>query len=111
MKSNQNIGIEISKQNFDTMFQKYLYKMENGSLFEIEDYLTIIRLNNTIEKGNLTYPKAKEYNELFTNKYLIKAVEILDASLWKGGAFYSIKYGLFIGGKPHQNSQYYIKDE
>ena len=52
----------------------------------------------------------EEYVELFQSHYMSGAVSSLEASLTKGMAWYSQEHDVYIGGKPHENSQFKLDE-
>jgi len=107
MQSSDTLGKNITKVEFNALVSKYTKAVTEKKAFDSSDYVAIVRLINTIEKNDL-FEEHKAFRELFYPKLLNEAVKVLKATFWKGGCFYSADYDLFIGGKPHQNSQYRI---
>jgi len=102
-----SVGIEISKSKFDSLVVRYLGKIEKEIKLSIKEQITLVRLVNTIDHYNLSGDN-KKLLDLFYQNIFANTLKELEADPWKGGCQYSQKYDLFIGGKPHQNSQYRI---
>jgi hypothetical protein len=107
--NNEQIGIEISQSDFDAKIARAIKVMSSRDSATIQDFIEFIRLHNTIEINNLENRKPYSvFKELFTTKYLELTIAKLEATLSKGMSYYSRKYDLYIGGKPHVNSMYKI---
>lgn len=110
MKEKTEIGIEIFEKDFNYKLNKYIKVMDtNGSLNTI-DLIVIVRIYNTLIERNLKDEKGiyQKFSRLFSAKYIEIAANNLEATVTKGMCYYSKKYDLYIGGKPHQNSMYII---
>jgi len=85
--------------------------MESGDVFTIEDSLTMIRLWNTIDVCRLgpTDKLYQRYSDKFFPGYVEPLSKNLHALPTKGMALYSKDYDIYIGGRPHANSQYLLK--
>lgn len=108
---NDSIKISISKADFNNLIDTNLSQMEKGNQLTITDYIELVRVVNSIDHYSIKESKAKELVQLFYKDYFEKAIKILETKDWKGGCQYSKKYNIFIGGKAHYNSQYYIEDQ
>lgn len=105
------MGISITQQEFDQFIQDYLQKMEAGSpKFSTDELVTMTRIWNTIESQHLN-----DQNDLYAKfctayypTFFKDACEKTSAVLSKGMAMYSESYDLWLGGAPHENSQYRI---
>ena len=106
-KVKQNDSLEITKSKFDSLIVNSTSLINDSKELTIDNYIEIVRLVNTIEKNNL-FDDYKEFRDLYYLKVFKKAVHVLEASIWKGGCFYSEKYDIFIGGKTQRNSQFTI---
>ncbi len=107
-----SLGIPIAVVTFDSLVDNLLteFKSEKNKK-TISDYLTFIRVVNTIGFDNLI-DKKKNYKEayfLFFQKYLEQVVEITQARESKGFSYHSIKYNILIGGYKTANNFYRIK--
>jgi len=104
----QQIGMPISQRNFDKLVSKFENIKEGDSLKNIQDYITFVRLFNTIYYSDLyKVPMYKKCANLFS-RYFVKTVGEIGALGQKGSWFYSKKYDLSIGGPPNNNSQFII---
>jgi hypothetical protein len=107
-----DIGIKISEKEFNALLDKYSKLLKLGDTMNVQDYIIMVRLSNTI---GLQYFKNKnkkyeEFDKLFRNqKYIGLAIKKLEARQ-VSMCYYSEKYDLFIGsdGVPHENSVYKI---
>jgi hypothetical protein len=108
----KNIGIPISKIDFDHLVNKFSDIMQKGdTITDVNDYVTIVRLFNTIYYSELYQIGAyRKFANLYSPPYSILAIKKLDAISQKGLYFYSKKYDLYIGGRPTNNSVFLIKD-
>lgn len=113
MNQNNNIGLPISKVDFDQYVQTYLNKLnDSNDSLSIDDYIILTRIWNTIEINNLN-DENKLYNEIVEKYYpkiFEEATKLMKAKLSKGMAMYSEEYDLWFGGRPHGNSQFKIKE-
>lgn len=108
MKAFENIGIPISKKSFDSSVTRCISLLKRENNINKDDFVTMIRLFNTIEilhSSDLTYVK---FRDLFFPNYIPKASKAINATLSKGMCYYSKEFNIYIGGKPHQNSQFFI---
>lgn len=108
--ANDTIGIEITNKEFNSLIKESLNQLSDSTFEKDSSYcINFIRIVNTIEKNNL-FAKYKDVRDVFYEKVYKEALVKLNASFYKGGAFYCQDYNLFIGGAPHYNSQYIIID-
>lgn len=112
MNNEIEIGIEILKQNFNNKVDTYINIMSSEDTITLQDYINMVRVYNTLEMRNLVSQQKTymEFMKLFTTKYLELAAKKLESTLTKGMCYYSQKYNLYIGGKPHENSMYKIHE-
>jgi len=108
MDEDSEIGIPLDSETFHALVVRYLDKIRSGDELDVEDIVTMTRLWNTmawsgIDKTDEIY---SDYNREFFPDYVRKASTMLGALPSKGMALYAKEYDLFIGGKPHANSQY-----
>ncbi len=84
--------------------------MENGAQLTTEDYLAMVRIWNTIEFCRLTGEDDlyRRYSQTFFPGFVEWASQSLHAQPTKGMALYSREHDVFLGGKPHANSQYQL---
>lgn len=108
MNFETNVGPPIKDVELEKLIKEFIEKMKTISDFESADYLTMVRIYNTIQSNKLSEKQqmCKEFAELFQSQYVSKAISSLEASLTKGMAWYSQKYNVYIGGRPHENSQF-----
>jgi hypothetical protein len=109
--NSDTVGIEISFARFNRLIQEYLIKLKDNQELTENDHIVLIRLVNTIDIYNFQNDESKELIELYYPKIFELAIIKLETQSWKGGSQYSQKHDIFIGGKPHSNSQYYITDK
>lgn len=102
------IGINISRAEFNSIITANLQRLENEIQLSIENSIELVRAVNTIDYYSMKDVDSKKLIEIFYNKYFEEVIKKIEAKDWKGGCQYSIKYNIFIGGKPHDNSQYLI---
>jgi hypothetical protein len=105
------IGIPIPTQQFKQLVTSYLARMKKNAALEAEDFITMTRLWNTI-----TFQRLGKKDELFSNyadlffpAYVERIARVLEALPTKGMALYSKSYDLYLGGQPHQHSQYRLE--
>lgn len=111
MKTSGNIGIPISKKSFDSLVVHSTSTLESKKEnISTDDFITMIRLYNTITVLHLTDKKSAKFINLFTPGYLGKAAKAINATISKGMSYYSKELDLYIGGKPHHNSQFNIEN-
>jgi hypothetical protein len=108
----ESIGIPIDAGDFRGLVSIYLRSMESGidlaNLPSADVFVTLVRLWNSIGYWGL-YDLGDEYgrfDDLFLERYLEPAVEVLEARLTKGQAYYSERFDLTIGGFPNSNGVY-----
>jgi len=87
--------------------------MKSGHEMTKEDYVTMIRLWNTIEFRRLgpKDPLFHRYAAAFFPGYVERISKSLNAQPTKGMALYSKEYDIYLGGKPYPTSQYRLEDE
>jgi hypothetical protein len=106
-------GFPISTEEFRTLVSDYLRRMESGYEMTTEDYVTMIRLWNTIEFRRLG-PRDSlfhRYAVAFFPAYVERISKSLNAQPTKGMALYSKEHDIYLGGKPHPRSQYKLEEE
>ena len=108
-----NVGIQITKNQFDQKVTTCISWIENGSLqnTSIDEYIEIVRVYNTITLMT-DYGNDDNYKKLIRiarTDVMKAAITALQARLTKGMAFYSSVHNLYIGGAPHANSEYSIQ--
>lgn len=106
------IGIPIERSCMRAMAERYLERMLRDDAFADDDYVAMVRLWNTIDLYALADADAlyRRYADAFFPGTVERASNALDALPTKGMALYSSAYDLYIGGKPHANSQYLPTD-
>ena len=102
------IGIPITRAELGRAVTAYQDRMTNDAALTTEDYATMVRLWNTIEFCRLAGEDEiyRRYRETFFPAFVERASKALNAQPTKGMALYSREHDLFLGGKPHGNSQY-----
>jgi hypothetical protein len=105
------IGIRISLTEWNKMVADVVEQTNyaDSSKRDTAYYIKYVRILNTIEKNNW-FDKYTDVRKLFYDKVHSKALVVLDASGWKGGAYYCQALDLFMGGRRHANSIFYITD-
>lgn len=111
-KFNQtDIGIPITKTEFDEKVSNYIKLMSDWTRFKTEDYIDMIRVYNTIG-GSLPIKNDfyKMYYTVFLVMYYKLAAKELDAKLSKGMAMFSRKYNLWLDDVPlgNDNSRFKV---
>ena len=105
----RNLGIKISKVEFEEYINEYT-KVDSVYIFELDDYIRMVRMVNTISKKMIVCDLCYSFNQIFYEKYADYIIIKLNLILHKGGALYSREHNLFLGGKPHENSQFFVSD-
>lgn len=109
--TDEAIGIPIERDEFRALVDGYAQRLEadDGSLGP-EDYVTMIRLWNTIEFGRLRQedPLFGRFAAAFFPATVQRATEVLGATPTKGMALYARAHDVYLGGRPHANSQYRV---
>ena len=102
------IGIPITRAELGRAVTDYLDRMKRDAALNTEDYVAMVRLWNTIEFCHLAIQDDlyRRYQETFFPTFVESASKALNAKPTKGMALYSREHDLFLGGKPHRNSQY-----
>lgn len=108
MSFETNVGIPIDGDEFERRVLDLVTRMADKAQFEVNDQITLVRIWNTLQANKISDRSSalKRYTELFRARYLNDLVTKLHMTLTKGMAWYSEKYDLYLGGKPHPNSQY-----
>jgi hypothetical protein len=105
------LGIPIKAAKFDTLVNTLLGKFRTtDSSKSIDDYLSLVRVVNTIEFEDLEH-KNENYDELsnlFFKKCLETTIKVTDAKISIGLGYYSKKYDIQIGGRKTRNNFYKI---
>ena len=104
--------IQMDYGEFRKLVLKYLDLMKANTSLTFDDYVTMVRIWNTIELQRLG-PRDRDlqnYAKVFFSDYLERASKELNCVVSKGMSFYSPKYDLYIGGKPHPNSEFELKN-
>lgn len=108
MINNQDsIGIQITAIEFNLLVIDKCQKIRTGNILTLDDKMSIIRIVNTIAENNNSDSCYLDVRDFYVRNFEL-LVSDFEADLSKGGAYYSKKYNLYMGGKPHANSQYYI---
>jgi hypothetical protein len=107
------VGIPIRAESFRALVADYLSRMDSGAEMTTEDYIKMTRLWNTIELGRLgsENPLFHRYSTTFFPAYVERISRSIGANPTKGMALYSKEHDLYIGGKPHPNSQYRFDEQ
>ena len=108
-----DMGLPISTERFLALVTDYLSRMESGDEMTTEEYVTMVRLWNTIEFRRLgpRDPLFHRYAVAFFPAYVERISKSLTAQPTKGMALYSKEYDIYLGGKPHPGSQYKLEEE
>jgi hypothetical protein len=112
MTNDMTPGVAISSAEFRRLVVKYVLKMESGEPMASDDYITMARLWNTIERDQLVHADElfRRYHASFFPGFVAAFEKALGAIPTKGMALYSKKHDLYLGGKPHANSAYRIAE-
>jgi hypothetical protein len=111
--SEESIGIAIGGERLRSLAADYLARIEAGDdALTADDFVTMIRLWNTIESGRLREQDATfdRYAAAFFPHQVQRATDVLGMTPTKGMALYSREHDVYLGGRPHANSQYRIED-
>lgn len=103
------VGIPLERRRLRELTSEYLRRLSaDDESLTAEDYLTMIRLWNTIEFGHLSGddPLFRQFAAAFFPSHVARATELLALTPTKGMALHSAKHDIFLGGQPHANSQY-----
>jgi hypothetical protein len=109
--ADSSLGIVISAHQFDSLVVSLLTLFgSDTSEKKIDDYLSLIRVGNTIEFDELSDSsnECKKLLNLYLLKYMRKIAKLTDATLSIGWSYYSKKYDLQIGGVKTKNNCYRI---
>jgi hypothetical protein len=103
----------ITASTFRALVASYLRKLEQGEDLSADDYITAVRLFNTIEHDRRAESDelCARYASAFFPAHVDPAAKRLGAVLTKGMALYSPEYDLYIGGPRHSRSEYQIGDD
>jgi hypothetical protein len=112
MGDESKVGIPISAREFRRLVEKHIGKMQSGVPMETNDYITMTRLWNTIERDRLVHTDElfRRYYAAFFPGFVERVEKALGAIPTKGMALYSREHDLYLGGKPHANSAYRIEE-
>lgn len=111
--SEEPIGIPIGRERLRTLADDYRGRIEAADeSLTAGDYVTMIRLWNTIESGRLREQDAAfdRYAAAFFPRQVQRATDVLGLTPTKGMALYSREHDVYLGGRPHANSQYRVDD-
>jgi hypothetical protein len=100
----------LDPRDFHDLVADYLDRMDRGTSFSTEDYITMIKLFNTIGADRLAVddPLFARYVAAFFPSQVEPAAQRLGAVATKGMALYSREHDLYIGGPAHAPSRYLI---
>lgn len=107
--TDEAIGIPIGRDEFRALVDGYAQRLEaDDDSLGAEDYVTMTRLWNTIEFGRMRQgdPRFERFAAAFFPTHVQRANELLGATPTKGMALYSREHDVYLGGRPHANSQY-----
>lgn len=108
----KGIGIPMHMDRFRTLVSDYLQRMDANEDMDVEVYITLTRIWNTILFNGLGQEDElfNRYSTISYPKYMERISISLGAHPTKGMALYSQEYDLYIGGTPHSNSQYKLDE-
>lgn len=108
---NDDIGIPMDTETFHSLVRQYLDHILANDELDTDDFVTMTRLWNTISVNYLeeSDPLYGDFATAFFPDYVRRASHALGALPTKGMALYAKEYDLFIGGPPHENSQYQLR--
>ncbi len=100
----------LDPREFRTLVADYVDRMDRGMSFSTGDYITMIKLFNTIGADRLAAddPLFARYVGAFFPSQVEPAAQRLGAVATKGMALYSREHDLYIGGPAHDPSRYRI---
>lgn len=103
----------VTGETFRALVADFLGRMDRGEELTDDDYVTMVRLFNTIESERLAARSElfARYAAAFFPAQVEAASRRLAAVPTKGMALYSAKHDLYIGGPPHPHSRYQIDGE
>jgi hypothetical protein len=104
-------GIPIARDEFRGLVEEYTRRIAaDDTSFSAADYVTMIRLWNTIESGRLRQadPLFERFAAAFFPGQVQHATDVLSATPTKGMALYSREHDVYLGGHPHANSRYRV---
>lgn len=105
-------GIIITVHHFDAKISNIQQKLKNKTGLGVIDYIDLARFYNTVsEMDSLTKVKYSSFLELYDDNLPAKMIMALEGEYVKGGALWSDKHKILIGGWKHYNSYYKIVDE
>ena len=108
------LGVPMSSKKFDSLVVFTLNKFGHAPWPDgsDSDYITFIRLDNTIAYGRLQSKKEiyTRLEDLYIEKYLKRIVAVSQATLTRGMGYYSKKYDIQIGGSPTKDNFYRLCD-
>lgn len=112
MSTKANTSIKMSRAALRSRTEAYLADMKRAKDFSPLENVDMVRIWNTIESKHLapTDEIFRDYAKLYVAEFLAESARKLEATVSKGMCFYSKKYDLYIGGKPHWNSEYTLED-
>jgi hypothetical protein len=102
--------MEIRYDELTDAARQLLQRMKRREDLTERDYLTMVRLWNTVQEYQLDRRDAllRDFSRRFWSDYIDRAQHRLGAVPAKGMALYSPKHDLFIGGMPHANSHFVL---
>ena len=99
---------KISNKKLEFMITKYMDTVQFASP-SVVNGLKIVKIQNTIIFNNLDSIKIYyNFRKIYYDFYHYKMIDLLQAKRWKGGAYYSKKFDIFIGGPNDLKSRYVI---
>lgn len=101
-------GIKITQQEFDKMFKEVLIKESKNVERSTDDYINLFRIVNTIQWHQNLKSEYRKKIKTIKDKSILDGMLKLNAVSSKGGAMWSNKYKILIGGWRHYNSYYVI---
>ena len=101
-----NIGIKISYDSFEYVFNGICAKLKKNKILEIDEMINVVRIVNTINTRNrenkcipLIYAYYIQKSDLIKSELGVKKIS---------DGYYSEKYDLFLYDTSHNNSRFCI---
>lgn len=106
-------GIEITLKKLDDLVNELSAKCASLKQEEltVEDYIELVRISNTVgmEENKYLGLRYIELSNYVNDEVLMEMIFSLEAVATKGGAMWSNKHKILIGGWKHYNSHYVVK--
>lgn len=106
-------GVKIERQSFDSLVGFFICKLKNRPPFSLDEYVKIIRIDNTISIYMLNFcdfnfELYQKFIDLFDSKVMSECIEKLNAVRTKGFGYYSREFDIEIGGVLERENSVYL---